>query len=111
MREILFSARSAIFKSASAIECREHAVVSFMTGVLVHCFARSLHRNLSGPAFRKRLGIVDRELVQERFGIGTREAFDEMHVFAGPSESHFAAEIGGVDDERISFPMSTRVTH
>src|SRR6186997_1801594 len=50
-------------KSPRAIQRGGHAVVSFVTGVLVHRFASSLHWNLSCPAFRERLRVVDGEFV------------------------------------------------
>src|SRR5262249_52873172 len=70
-----------------------------------------LHWNLPGPASRERLRVIDGEFIEQRIRIGTRETFNEMQVLSRTSEVRFVGKIRGVDDERISFPMSTRVSH
>ena len=53
--------------------------------------------------------IIDRELVEERIRVDAREAFDQMQVRGGSSETRLLGEIGRVDDKRLAFPMATRV--
>src|SRR5437899_3994306 len=62
-----------------------------------------------GPGFGPRCGIFDRELVNHRVVGSTREAFDEMQLFAGSSKWGAIREIRGVDHQRITLPMSYRV--
>ena len=41
--------------------------------------------------------------------LGAGEALGDFHVFAGAAESDLVVEIGGFDNQRVSFPMTARI--
>src|SRR5436853_1058389 len=82
-----------------------------MARILEHGFVAPGHGYLGCPRFCKRGRIIDSESVQKDIVADTSEAFRQMHVFVSAPEVGFVAEIRGVDDECISLPMSSRVSH
>jgi hypothetical protein len=74
------------FLGASGAEHVFHREIPFMTGVLEDRTVDLLHEDFSGPWSRKGVGIVDRELIEERALIGAREAFDHSQMLAGSPE-------------------------
>jgi len=61
------------------------------------------------PGLRPHRRILDRNLVIERLRVGAREALDDMQVLVGSSVVALGAEIGDVDDQRITLPATARV--
>src|SRR5207245_5314744 len=59
-----------------------------------------------GPCHR----IGDREFVEERLGGDAGETLDHMQSRAGSPEVRLVSEIRCVDDQRIAFPSSTRLS-
>src|SRR5579863_853547 len=86
-----------------------HRVIAFMAGVFDDGTLTLRHRDHCRPRFRPRGRIVSREFVQERFLAGARETLDQMCVRTGTFETRLALEIDGVDNQRITLPMSARV--
>src|SRR5262249_38522043 len=81
-----------------------------MTGVLEKWIPASRDGNFHSPWFCKRVRIVDRELVQKRVGIKPLETFGQPHIFARATESSAVREVRRLDDERVAFPMASRVS-
>src|SRR5262245_29446111 len=81
-----------------------------MAGVFEEWTLASRHGNLHGPWLRKCFRVVDRELVQKRVGIKTLETFSQAHIFACATKSSSVCEVRRLDDERVAFPMASRVS-
>src|SRR5262249_28730550 len=81
-----------------------------MAGVLEKRIPALRDGNFHSPWFRKCVRIVDRELVQKRVGIKPLEMFGQPHIFARATESSPVREVRRLDDERIAFPMASRVS-
>ena len=47
--------------------------------------------------------------IQKRLAIDASEALDHVQVFRGPAEPRLVREIGGVDNQRVAFPMADGV--
>src|SRR5438132_11624479 len=79
-----------------------------MAGVLVelplHLLDEYFSRPWPGPIPR----IFRGELVEKRVFLGARDAFNHVQVL-GSREGSQIREIGGVDYQRIAFPMADRV--
>src|SRR5437773_7229789 len=100
-----------LFFGSSSSKNSRQAIIPLVTRVLIQRPLRLLHRNLSGPGFRPSRRIFDRELIEQRVHVDTRETFDQTQVLAGSSEVRFIREIGCFDDQRVAvFPMATRVS-
>src|SRR5579864_8885578 len=84
--------------------------VALVAGPLVNRALSPCHRNLSGPRFGPGRRIFGSELVNHRIVGGSREAFHQMQLLAGSSESASISEIGRVDNKRIALPMANRVS-
>src|SRR5579864_7009487 len=65
-------------------EQSRHAIVALVAGVLEDRPLGPDARNLSGPRPGERRRVIDREGIQERLGIGAREAFHQVQILAGP---------------------------
>src|SRR5258708_19700926 len=87
-----------------------HRVIGFMTGVFVDRTLTLRHLDRCRPRSRPGGWIVDREFVQERVLAGARETLDQVCVRTGAFQTRLAFEIDGVDHQRITLPMSTRVS-
>src|SRR5207244_13377032 len=81
-----------------------------MTRRLVHGSLCFRPRNFGGPWLRPGGGIFDRECVRQYVVRGACETFDEMQLFAGSPEIGAIGEIRGVDHQRVTLPMSYRVS-
>src|SRR6266566_155438 len=100
-----------LFLGSSSSKNSRQAIIPLVTRVLIQRPLRLLYRNLSGPGFRPSRRIFDRELIEQRVHVDTRETFDQTQVLAGSSEVRFIREIGCFDDQRVAvFPMATRVS-
>src|ERR1700680_672517 len=84
--------------------------IPLMAGPLIYWPLSRGPGNLRSPGFVPRGGILDRKLVHDLVIGGAREAFDQMQLFAGTSESGHIREIGGVDHQRVALPMAHRVS-
>ena len=83
-----------------------------MTGVLVDLVLRLLHEQHGRPGLRVSLGIVDGHFVPERIGVAACESLGQTPARAqsGPPVGGVSAEIGGFNDQRVTFPTAARVT-
>src|SRR4030095_10743305 len=59
-------------------------------------------RPLRGPGGFPGIGILDRHAVAQRVRIDAREPLADVGTLAGAEIARVAAEVGGVDDERVS---------
>src|SRR5439155_22365715 len=91
----------------STTECRFQAVISLVTGVLEDVLRAGGHGNLPAPASREGLRVSNSEIVEQRVLIRPPEARHEMHVLTRTTEGRLSGGVGGLDDERVSFPMAT----
>jgi len=87
-----------------------------MAGVLEDVVLGLVHGNLNRPRFGVHARIVHRRPVEQRVGIGAREALDHVKIpIRHPVVYHTEAapvgesEIGGIDHQRVAFPMAARV--
>src|SRR5258708_37139371 len=87
-----------------------HRVIGFMTGVFVDRTLTLRHLDRCRPRSRPGGWIVDREFVLEHVRAGARETLDQVCVRTGAFQTRLAFEINGVDNQRITLPMSTRVS-
>ncbi len=94
---------------ARACEEIDHSVVSLVACILEHGTFAFRHRDRGGPGLGERIRVVDGVLVEERVVVDTREAFLDVHLGAGPPEARFVREVRCVDDQRVAFPMATRI--
>src|SRR5262249_40395159 len=69
---------------------------------------RPCHWNFRRPWLRPHGRITDSELVEQRVGVGPREAFDQVSIRRGAGEVRLTLEILCLDDERIALPMAAR---
>src|SRR5262249_18001821 len=84
------------------------SVISFVTGVFVDRIVPLRHRNHGGPWSRPRARVVDRELVEERIGVGARKALDQVRVRTGSCKARLALEIFRLHNERSPLPVAAR---
>src|SRR5438094_9367399 len=107
---VLWRYSAALFARASA---REHVVEDFVialvAGVLEQALGAALEPDDRRPRRRPRRRIVDRDCVIDSIGRDGREAFDGMQVIGRAHEVVLRREVGRVDDERPTFPVSSRV--
>src|SRR5438067_1445796 len=80
-----------------------------MTGVLEEPVGHRDESRLRGPGLCKRRGIVDCEPVEDRVLADAREALDDMQIFARTAKHGLASKVGGVDNQRVAFPMAYRI--
>src|SRR5207342_295153 len=64
---------------------------------------------LDGPWSRPHGRIFDHDLVFERGWPGAGPALDEAQVLARPPKISSRTEVRHVDDQRIAFPVATRI--
>jgi hypothetical protein len=93
----------------SSFEHVFHGVVSLVTGILVYRPGRLHQWSFSFPGARKCCRIVDCEFVEDGILVGPREALDQMQVLIGVAEVRLVREIGCVDYECVSLPMTARI--
>ena len=101
-----------LFLDPLSIEGAGHRLVPFVTGVLVDLVLRLLHEQHGRPGLRVSLGIVDGHFVPERIGVAACESLGQTPARAqsGPPVGGVSAEIGGFNDQRVTFPTAARVT-
>src|SRR5262249_56281559 len=104
-----FLGRFRFLDTGPAKDIRDH-VVAFVTRRLIHGPFGFRPRNFHGPWLLPGGGIFESECVGQYVVRGTRETFDEMQFFAGTSKWRAIGEIRGVDHQRISLPMSYRIS-
>jgi len=80
-----------------------------VAGVLEDPFVALHHRYLRGPRTGERRWIVDGELVDERVGIGAREALGQVQVLAGAAKRFLSVKL--VVSTTSVFLPSGRVSH
>ena len=95
---------------ARSLEDVPHRVVAFVTSVFIDGSRGLRQGRLSLPSFRKCRGIVDRKFVENRVGIETREALDQVQILVGAAEVSLVREVGRVDHQRIAFPTAARIS-
>jgi hypothetical protein len=96
--------------SARSGEDAGQGVIRLVTRVFVDRILTLQHRKRCCPRSRPHGRIVDREFVEERVGVGAREAFDKMHVRAGAREARLAFEIRRVNHQGITLPAAARIS-
>src|SRR5439155_26703465 len=104
---------------ASPTEHVGHRVISLMTGIFkkrISGFLRYGKSDFPGPGVGLR--IVNGDFVVHRIPGDTSEPFDQPKSVAGwsatavkPDAGRIRKDIRGLDDERIAYPMATRVSH
>src|SRR5438876_10433978 len=97
------------FGDACSAKNRSDHGIALVACPLVHRPLCLRTGHFRGPRFGPRCGIFDRELVNHRVVGSTREAFDEMQLFAGSSKWGAIRAMRGVDHQRLTLPMSYRV--
>src|SRR6266700_6897414 len=85
--------------------------ISLVAGVFINMFAGCRPGVFAGPGLCPRCRILDREAIEQRFGVDAREALDHVQILTRSSEPGLVGEIGGVDDQRVALPMTDRVAH
>src|SRR5262245_29809573 len=98
-------------------ENAEHAVISFVTGVLEDRSRMARHGNLHSPGTRVHGRIRNSRAVDDRIRVDSREALGNSEVLVGhPSEvSHTKSalvvefEVPGFDNQCLTFPTATRI--
>src|SRR5215831_13754350 len=102
-----------LFSTRSPHQSRE-TIVSFDTARLgikpVLLIALPGELLLDGPGLRPHRRIFDRDDVFERSWPRARPALDQMQVLARALKISLRAEVRHVDDERVTLPVTTRVT-
>ena len=113
------------FRRPRASEDVHHSVVSFVAGVLEER-SRGTHRHRYGPGPSKSRGVLDRKLIVKRFGVDSSKSFNESQILRGPPQcavrivegvdareqrERSVGEVNRFDNERVSFPMPTRIAH
>src|SRR5262249_52647236 len=73
--------RGSLLLGPSSSEDACHGVIPLVTRILKHRSRNFRHGHRSFPGFRPHRWIVDREFVEERVGVDTPKAFDDMEVF------------------------------
>jgi hypothetical protein len=111
LRSLLGGLFRGLLCDASSSEDASHGVIPLVTGVFVDGIPTLAHRNHCCPRSCPHRRIFDSELVEERVSVGAREAFDQVRVRAGVWQAGFAFEIRRVDNQRVSLPVATRVSH
>src|SRR2546428_7654786 len=111
---------SGFIVGASAFEEVYEAVVPLVTGVLEDRPIKPADGYFPRPGSRPRRGVLDREFVTDPVCIDASEALDHMQRVAGqdvlssvprgPSEIGLVGEVGRVDDQRVAFPVTARIT-
>src|SRR5215510_870235 len=86
-------------------------VVRFVTGVLKNVFIGRRPGKLAGPRPCPCGWIFNRKPVKQRIGSDARETFDNVEVLTRSTEPCLVGEVGGVDNECVSFPMTDGVAH
>src|SRR5579864_1959123 len=79
-----------------------HAVVPLVAGVLEDRALGPDAGDLGGPRLSERRRVIDREGIEERIRIDTREALDQVHILAGAAEGGLVGEVGGVDHQGVA---------
>src|SRR5262245_54563266 len=82
-----------------------HAVISFVTSILIERAINLLHGDFAGPRFGPARFIINRELVEQRIRVCACEALDHSHLIARSSKTCLVGEIRRFNDECIAFPM------
>src|SRR6516164_11761969 len=95
---------------ASAAERVGEAIIRLVTRVLVKLALNLGDRHFSGPRLGPHPRILHRELVEDRLVIDAGEPFDDVQVL-GSLEGIQIGEIGGIDHQRVPFPMAHRIAH
>src|ERR1051326_3949716 len=80
-----------------------------MARILINRAASREKRIFDCPLAGKRCRIVNRRPVQNCVRTSARESFHDMQIFRGSPESGLLGEIGGVDYQRVAFPMADRI--
>ena len=80
-----------------------------MAGVLVDPGVAGRPDVLSAPWRGPDVGILDRELVEQRVGVDPGEAFHDMKIASRAPEGRRVVEVGGVAHERVALPVADRV--
>src|SRR5438552_358829 len=97
----------------STRENAPHRVIALVARVLEQWAVGPGHRRSDGPWPGEGRRGVDRELVVEIVGAGSRQAFDQPHAGAKAGGraalEHPVVEVRGFHDESIAFPVPTRV--
>src|ERR1700680_2009141 len=95
-----------------------NAVVGLVTCVLKDRTVALHHRNGCGPRSGEGCGIVHCNFVVDCVGVDTREALDQMQVrrfgksvWNAETSYIVITEIGHINYEGGSFPMTSRVSH
>src|SRR5437867_6490013 len=86
-----------------------HGVVPFMARVLKDGCSTSRYRDLDGPGLLKRGRVINRVLIQKRFGIHSFESLDDAQFLARPSKRRFSSEVRRLDDEGVALPVPARI--
>src|ERR1700674_4786309 len=81
-----------LFCSARTSESIRHRVITFVARVLKDRLLTDNHGKLPAPRPRKRRGIVDRKLIQDRVEVHASQAFRQMQAFIGSIEVALADE-------------------
>ena len=102
------------FVLAGADEQRRQAVVPLVTPRLhivpIQLVARLRPFHFGGPRPCPGHRILDRHFVLERVRVETCEAFDQMQVLAGALIVSLLVEVGDIDDQRITFPVTAGIS-
>ena len=93
------------------------AVVALMTRKLVDQVRAPLHEELRRPRPRPDRGIGDRVFVEQRIFLAEGEPLDQREVrptaqgARSADQVVFPVEADGVDHQRVTLPVATRVAH
>ena len=81
--------------------------VAFVTGVLVDVLIAAPQRNHQRPRPGPGLRIVDRDSILQRIRSDASEALGQTQRVGCDQEA--AAQIGGLDDQRVAVPVTARI--
>src|SRR5262245_13866054 len=81
-----------------------------MAGVFEQWSFDPRRRNLGRPRLDERFRIVNGKLVDQRVRITELETLDKFHVRTASMERALICEVGRFDNERVAFPMTSRVS-
>src|SRR5262249_14273833 len=105
------------FAPTCPFEDAPQAVIAFMAGIFIQSLGIFRHRKAHGYRRSEPAGVLDCVLVHERVGCRASKALGELerpvdvraHRPAWTKVVHVLAKVRGLDDERVSLPMTPGV--
>src|SRR5712692_6034898 len=100
-----------------AFELIQETIVALVTRVLEHGSVSFRQRHVNGPRFRKCRWIFRGDSVIDRGRIHTCEPLDHPRLLTGGDHSESSLEaslvskVDRLDNERVAFPVATRIAH